>query len=93
MSIHTVVKSLPLFYGETCYFILMSSTTCLKKIIVAHTIILSPPSPLPPLPHSLLNESQSELLAFQGALREYVLSLDGAYGKSYEEFYVGFVGR
>lgn len=44
-------------------------------------------------PVRLLNESQSELMAFQGALREYVLSLDAAYGKSYEEFNVGFEGR
>ena len=41
----------------------------------------------------LLNEAQLEILAFQRALKECVLSVDDAYGKSFEEFYVGFEGR
>lgn len=41
----------------------------------------------------LLNEAQLEILAFQRALKECVLSIDDAYGKSFEEFYVGFEGR
>lgn len=43
--------------------------------------------------HRLLNEAQLEILAFQRALKECVLSVDDAYGKSFEEFYVGFEGR
>lgn len=43
--------------------------------------------------YRLLNESQLEILAFQRALKECVLSVDDAYGKSFEEFYVGFEGR
>ena len=41
----------------------------------------------------LLNEAQLEILAFQRALKECVVSVDDAYGKSFEEFYVGFEGR
>ena len=41
----------------------------------------------------LLNEAHIELLAFQRALREYVLSVDDAYGKQFEVFNVGFEGR
>ena len=43
--------------------------------------------------YRLLNEAQLEILAFQRALKECVLSVDDAYGKSFEEFYVGFEGR
>ena len=40
----------------------------------------------------LLNEAQLEVLAFQRALREFVLTVDDAYGKQFEEFHVGFEG-
>ena len=42
---------------------------------------------------ALLSEAQLELLAFQRALREYVLSIDDRFGKSFEEFHIGFEGR
>lgn len=41
---------------------------------------------------ALLSEAQLELLAFQRALREYVLSIDDRFGKSFEEFHIGFEG-
>ncbi|CAI8024024.1 DNA replication licensing factor MCM3 [Geodia barretti] len=40
----------------------------------------------------LLNEANIELLAFQRALKECVLTVDDAYGKQFEEFHVGFEG-
>jgi len=33
-----------------------------------------------------------EVLAFQRALREFVLTVDDSYGKKFENFYVGFEG-
>ena len=40
-----------------------------------------------------MNEAHLELMAFQNALKEYVLTVDDAYGKQFEEFSVGFEGR
>ena len=41
----------------------------------------------------LLSEANIELLAFQRALREYVLTVDDAYAKQFEEFNIGLEGR
>ena len=46
-----------------------------------------------PIPPRLLTEAHLELVAFQRALKEYVLTVDDAYGKQFEEFHVGFEGR
>nr|QIC49963.1 DNA replication licensing factor MCM3-like protein [Actinia equina] len=40
----------------------------------------------------LLNKGFEELLAFQNALKEFVGTVDTAYGKKYEEFLIGFEG-
>ncbi|KAJ8383580.1 hypothetical protein AAFF_G00219600 [Aldrovandia affinis] len=40
----------------------------------------------------LLNNAFSELVAFQGALKDLVASIDGTYAKQFEEFHVGFEG-
>lgn len=53
----------------------------------------SSPVSLSPSLSRLLNEAHLELLAFQRALKEYVLTVDDAYGKQFEEFHVGFEGR
>ena len=42
---------------------------------------------------SLLKAANEELIAFQNALREFVSSVDTAYSKEFEEFFVGFEGR
>jgi DNA replication licensing factor MCM3 len=55
--------------------------------------VVSPTLTIPPQTHiRLLSEAHIELLAFQRALKEYVLTVDGAYGKQFEEFHVGFEG-
>ena len=41
---------------------------------------------------NLLKESQSEILACQRALMEYVMMVDSTYGKQYNEFFVSFEG-
>ncbi|KAJ8276841.1 hypothetical protein GJAV_G00068510 [Gymnothorax javanicus] len=41
---------------------------------------------------ALLNNAFSELLAFQGALKDLVASIDGTYAKQFDEFHVGFEG-
>lgn len=46
--------------------------------------------PSPSLP---LDSAECFLCHPQRALREFVLSVDDAYGKQFEEFYVGFEGR
>lgn len=46
----------------------------------------------PTLVFRLLNHAQLEILAFQRAVREFMLTIDDAYGKQFEEFYVGFEG-
>ncbi|XP_074644086.1 zygotic DNA replication licensing factor mcm3-like [Tubulanus polymorphus] len=40
----------------------------------------------------LQNQAFEEVLAFQKALKEYVLSTDQVFGKQYDEFFVGFEG-
>ena len=40
----------------------------------------------------LLSQAQLEVLAFQRAVKEFMLTIDDAYGKQFEEFYVGFEG-
>ena len=40
----------------------------------------------------LLQEAQLEILSLQRAVREYVLTVDDAYGKQFDEFFVGFEG-
>lgn len=40
----------------------------------------------------LLHEAQLEILSLQRAVREYILTVDDAYGKQFEEFFVGFEG-
>ncbi len=44
------------------------------------------------LTHRLLHEAQLEILSLQRAVREYILTVDDAYGKQFEEFFVGFEG-
>jgi DNA replication licensing factor MCM3 len=41
---------------------------------------------------NLLNEAVAEILALQRALKEYVMSIDAAFAKQFEEFHVGFEG-
>ena len=43
--------------------------------------------------YRLLNEAQLEILSFQRSVREFVLTIDDAYGKQFEEFFVGFEGN
>ncbi|XP_037375755.1 DNA replication licensing factor MCM3 isoform X1 [Talpa occidentalis] len=40
----------------------------------------------------LLNNAFEELVAFQGALKDFVASIDATYAKQYEEFYIGLEG-
>ena len=42
--------------------------------------------------YRLLSEAQLEILALQRALREFVLTVDDAYGKQFDEFFIGFEG-
>uniref|UniRef100_A0A8C7T204 DNA replication licensing factor MCM3 n=1 Tax=Oncorhynchus mykiss TaxID=8022 RepID=A0A8C7T204_ONCMY len=41
---------------------------------------------------ALLKDSFIELVAFQGALKDFVASIDATYAKQFEEFHVGFEG-
>nr|XP_046156304.1 MCM3 minichromosome maintenance deficient 3 (S. cerevisiae), like isoform X2 [Oncorhynchus gorbuscha] len=41
---------------------------------------------------ALLKDSFNELVAFQGALKDFVASIDATYAKQFEEFHVGFEG-
>uniref|UniRef100_A0A8C8F6T1 DNA replication licensing factor MCM3 n=1 Tax=Oncorhynchus tshawytscha TaxID=74940 RepID=A0A8C8F6T1_ONCTS len=41
---------------------------------------------------ALLKDSFNELIAFQGALKDFVASIDATYAKQFEEFHVGFEG-
>lgn len=41
---------------------------------------------------TMLNEAQQEILAFQRAVKEFVMTVDNVYGKQFDDFFVGFEG-